>query len=303
MTKERAWAGVIGLSVAVVGLADEVPADDDPDVLVGPLEAALEWDGEEDSQGLASGFEDAYVTLAVVPRYPKRALRKDLDGEVTLAFDISRHGRAENITIAENTSDKKFGEEALEAMRFWAFSPARLELCGTAPQTGRQTFVFDHDGDPKIRLLPLVVNDVPQVPRPMKSATLREYHQAQRAASHATYVTDPRKIVTVARVEPEYPMEALERRKEGMVAIFFLVETDGNISNVDVIDSVNGRLFRKPALQAIRKWKFKPRTRKGRPVETPACHEFIFHLDEYERSGKLARQRQNKRITTYAPDQ
>ena len=288
-------AVVIGVSTAAVIFADEIPVEEDV-AEQSAIQEILQTEDINAQAAMDSGFEDAYTTLAVTPRYPKKALRKRIDGEVTLEFDISRHGRAENIKIVEQTPDRIFGAEAIDALKYWAFSPARLALCGTTKQKGRQTIYFDHAADSQIRLAPLVVNDVPQLPRVTKQTTLDEFRQEQAVAIKASFNTDPRAAVPTHRVEPEYPLKALERRKEGMVALVFLIEVDGNVSNIEVVDTVDGLYFQKPSLKAMRQWKFKPRTRKGRSVDSVACHEFIFHADEYKRSGKLSRQRDDRNI-------
>ena len=297
-----ALIAIAAASNAAMIHADEIPTDEDVPAAQSAIVEILQAAGDDAPIAEASGFEDAYVTLAVTPRYPKKAVKNEIDGEVTLSFDISKHGRAENIEIVEQTPDRVFGAEAIDAMQYWAFSPARLALCGTSEQKGRQTLVFDHDGDPQIGMTPLVVNKVPQIPRTKKQTTLEEFRQEQAAAMRASNNTDPRAAIPTHRVEPEFPLKALERRKEGMVALVFLIEVDGSVSNIEVVDTVNGVYFQKPSLRAIRQWTFKPRIRKGRKVDSVACHEFIFHADEYKRSGKLSRQREDRSIRTYDPN-
>ena len=299
MRLTTALALMVGISNSVTW-ADEIPADDEVPPEQSTILQVLQTD--DAPYAIASGFKDAHVTMAVTPRYPKKALSKKIDGEVTLEFDISRHGRAENIEIIEQTPDRIFGAESEETLEYWAFSPARLALCGTTEQKARQTIRFVHDGDPQIRLSPLVVNEIPQLPRPTKQTTLEAFRQEQATAMQSSYNTDPRAAVPIHRVEPEYPLKALERRKEGMVALVFLIEVDGSVSNIEVVDTVNGLYFQKPSLKAIRQWNFKPHTRKGRAVDSVACHEFIFHADEYKRSGKLSREREERNIRSYGPN-
>ncbi len=297
-----ALIAIAAASNAAMIHADEIPTDEDVPAAQSAIVEILQAGGDDAPEAVASGFEDAYVTLAVTPRYPKQAIKNEIDGEVTLAFDISKHGRAENIEIVEQTPDRVFGAEAIDAMKYWAFSPARLALCGTSEQKGRQTLIFDHDGDPQIRMKPLVVNEVPQLPRTTKQTTLEEFRHEQAVAMRVSFNADSRAAVPTHRVEPDYPLKALERRKEGMVALVFLIEVDGGVSNIEVVDTVNGVYFQKPSLRAIRQWTFKPRTRKGRLVDSVACHEFIFHADEYKRSGKLSRRREERSIRTYDPN-
>ena len=292
---------MIAMSSAVMSRADEVPTDEDIPAEQNAILQVLQAE-DQGPDAIASGFIDAHVTMAVTPRYPKKALSKKIDGQVTLEFDISRHGRAENIEIVEQTPDRVFGAESEDALKYWAFSPARLALCGTTEQKAQQTITFIHDGSPQIQLSPLVVNEVPQLPRPTKQTTLEAFRQEQAVAMQSSYNTDPRAAVPIHRVEPEYPLKALERRKEGMVALVFLIEVDGGVSNIEVVDTVNGLYFQKPSLKAMREWKFTPHTRKGRAVDSVACHEFIFHADEYKRSGKLSRQREERNIRSYDPN-
>lgn len=265
-----------------------------------PAPAAAAEPATEDPASPAgdSGFRNAYPSLAVLPDYPARALRKRTDGEATIGFDINRYGRAENIRIiGETPTGKGFGKEAAEVLAYWAFSPARLPLCGTARQYAEQTFVFDHDGDPKVDLGPMVVDGTPQPERTLEEKTLKEYWETQKQSKLEGWGS--RNFVVLKRVEPEYPDEALDRRKEGVVSLVFLIGRDGSVSSVEVVDSVKGTFFQKPALAAIRQWRFEPRRRYGMPVDSVACHEFIFHVDEYKRSGKMAEERMKQFKSVY----
>jgi len=256
-----------------------------------PPESSASLDGD-------TGFRNAYPSLAVLPRYPKRALRKRLDGQATIGFEVNRFGRAENIkVISESPEGSGFAKEAAEVLGFWAFSPARLPLCGTTRQYAEQIFRFDHDGEPKIDLGAMVVDGTPQPERPLQEKTLKEYWATQKQAKFEDW--ESRNFVVIRRVEPEYPDAALDRRKEGIVSLVFLIGRDGSVSNVEVVDSVKGTFFQKPALAAIRQWRFEPRRRNGMPVDSVACHEFVFHVDEYKRSGKMAEERMKQFKSVY----
>ena len=266
------------------------------------LQRALEPLAASQEAGPLSGLTNAHVTLAVTPVYPKRALKKNIDGEVTLEFEISKYGRAENVSVVSEEPQGFFADDAVEAMGYWAFSPARLATCGTVAQRARQTLWFKHDGRPQIEIAPLVVNDVPQAPQAMKETTLERFRQEQAAARQASQSYDPRRFLVTKRVEPEYPMKALERRKEGIVALAFVIEADGRVGDVEVVDTVAGTYFQRVSLSAIRQWTFQPTIRNGRAVASVACHEFVFHADEYERSGQLSRQREDANIRSYSLD-
>jgi protein TonB len=68
------------------------------------------------------------------------------------------------------------------------------------------------------------------------------------------------------RVEPDYPTEAARRGVEGYVDVRFIVDPDGNVSNLSVIGSNPPELFDRSALAAVRRWKYDPKKINGAPV-------------------------------------
>jgi protein TonB len=70
------------------------------------------------------------------------------------------------------------------------------------------------------------------------------------------------------RVQPEYPQKALARKLSGWVDLRFLVNTQGNTENIQVMDSEPKGSFEKAATKAIAKWRFKPVMVDGMPAET-----------------------------------
>ena len=57
---------------------------------------------------------------------------------------------------------------------------------------------------------------------------------------------------------PVYPREALLSGKEGWVRLAFVVQDDGSVRDVSVVDAEPGRLFNAAATRAIEKWRFDP---------------------------------------------
>jgi protein TonB len=70
----------------------------------------------------------------------------------------------------------------------------------------------------------------------------------------------------IAQSSPMYPAELRRRRVEGTVNIVFLVDTDGHVTNPTVEKSTDPG-FERPALEAVRRWRFEPGTRQGRKVQ------------------------------------
>jgi periplasmic protein TonB len=81
-------------------------------------------------------------------------------------------------------------------------------------------------------------------------------------ASLADLDQRPRPIFQAA---PSYPSELRKRNLEGSVQVVFLVDRDGKVVGPKVEKSTNPS-FDRPAIEAVRQWKFEPRTRNGEKV-------------------------------------
>lgn len=87
-------------------------------------------------------------------------------------------------------------------------------------------------------------------------------------------VTGP---VVIYQVEPEYSEEARRARHQGTVVLQGVVEPDGRIHELIVVNSLGMGLDDR-AIQAVRQWRFKPGTRNGQPVPVWARIEVLFRL-------------------------
>ncbi len=71
--------------------------------------------------------------------------------------------------------------------------------------------------------------------------------------------------VPVRTVAPEYPDELRREGVSGLVMVKCSIDVQGNVSEAEVEKSSNAA-FEKPAVTAIKKWKFKPAKQDGAPV-------------------------------------
>jgi len=72
--------------------------------------------------------------------------------------------------------------------------------------------------------------------------------------------------VAISQPMPAYPRAALRRRESGNVLLRVRVGPDGVPTDVSLIDSSGSRHLDRAATDAVRKWRFRPATRDGRPV-------------------------------------
>ena len=68
------------------------------------------------------------------------------------------------------------------------------------------------------------------------------------------------------RTPPEYPTAALRRRETGTVLVHAEVDAAGNPTDVSVARSSRSRALDRAAVQAVRRWTFRPAQQDGRPV-------------------------------------
>lgn len=87
-------------------------------------------------------------------------------------------------------------------------------------------------------------------------------------------VTGPKLIY---RVDPEYSEEARKARFEGVVILEAIVRRDGGVDLVRVIRSV-GLGLDECAVDAVKKWRFRPATKNGAPVDMPLKVEVSFNI-------------------------
>jgi len=89
-------------------------------------------------------------------------------------------------------------------------------------------------------------------------------------------VRDPR---YAANFQPDYP--AIERRAghEGRVVVRVLVGTDGRVKQVQKVSAASDDFFEVTERRALDKWRFKPGTRDGVPIEAwqTVSLSFVLH--------------------------
>ena len=63
------------------------------------------------------------------------------------------------------------------------------------------------------------------------------------------------KISPIVRVEPKYPMKAVEEQLEGSVVLKFDVDITGEVINVEVMNGEPAYVFDRAAVEALKQWK------------------------------------------------
>jgi protein TonB len=87
-------------------------------------------------------------------------------------------------------------------------------------------------------------------------------------------------VVPIVRISPQYPRQALLNGTEGWVRIEFIITPDGRVADPVVVDASPRGIFDRAAIQAILRWKFRPRYVDGQAITRRASQIIDFQLEE-----------------------
>jgi periplasmic protein TonB len=90
--------------------------------------------------------------------------------------------------------------------------------------------------------------------------------------------TPDRDFMAITRVAPQYPYRAQRRGIEGWVRVSLLITEQGTVQDVVVVDAEPEGIFDQAAIQAVSKWKCKPRIQNGKAMAVRAEQTVNFKL-------------------------
>jgi len=76
-----------------------------------------------------------------------------------------------------------------------------------------------------------------------------------------------RDAVPQVRIQPDYPIQARQKRIEGWVDVQFTVASDGSVRDPIVLNAEPKAIFDREAIRAVKGWKYNPKVEDGKPVE------------------------------------
>ena len=96
--------------------------------------------------------------------------------------------------------------------------------------------------------------------------------------SWAKYPNGEKGIAELISKNLKYPEKAVKKKIEGVVTIKYVVQVDGTVGEIEVINSIHP-LLDKEAIRVIRLMeKWEPSIQRGKPVKTAYNQDFRFEL-------------------------
>lgn len=86
-------------------------------------------------------------------------------------------------------------------------------------------------------------------------------------------------LLPLQRIPPQYPRDAARSGITGWVQLEVLVNADGSVRSAKVIDAKPRGIFEASAVQAVMRWKFKPKIKDGQPIEQKGSQKIEFNLN------------------------
>jgi TonB family protein len=112
------------------------------------------------------------------------------------------------------------------------------------------------------------------------SAVEHDMTTAQDNTKRAAEILPAATLELAKYVPPTFPVSARERGSSGWVDVQFVVQRDGLVSDVIIIGAEPVGLFEQAAVEAVRKWRYKPVERDGHAVDQRARLRMKFALDK-----------------------
>jgi TonB family protein len=88
--------------------------------------------------------------------------------------------------------------------------------------------------------------------------------------------------VALNKVDPAYPPDLIRDRVQGTVVLYAVIRANGTVDSVRVLDSVDQRLDQS-AISALTRWRFRPGTKQGVPVDVEAVVQVPFRAVKWKK--------------------
>ena len=85
-------------------------------------------------------------------------------------------------------------------------------------------------------------------------------------------------LIPLVKIQPNYPREALREGKTGIVTVKLTVDEKGTVTSAIIQEASPPRIFDAAVIEAVLKWKFKPRVIDGVAVKQAGLTTIEFNL-------------------------
>ncbi len=113
-------------------------------------------------------------------------------------------------------------------------------------------------------------------PLPWMAPTIDMSAAFQDAGSTLSYESE---VIAILRIPPSYPHPAKMARIQGYVTMEVNISPEGTVTEVSVVEAAPPRMFDLSAMDAMKRWKFRPKVVNGVPVSQRAHQTIEFKME------------------------
>jgi len=213
----------------------------------------------------------------VQPIYPALARQARIQGTVVMTVSINKSGDVHDVLLV--SGHPMLGPAAIAAVTQWKYRPY---LMNGEPVDIQTTIQVNFKLSDKPAAAPATATDPQDSPATQSGGIVGTVDASDPDAPHSPV---PQRVrvsagvmsgLILTRVAPDYPPDAREQRIQGVVTLHVIIDKEGNVSRLDLI---NGHPLLAPsAIEAVKQWKYRPYLLNGIPVEIDTTVQVNFTL-------------------------
>lgn len=211
-----------------------------------------------------------YITQNLV--YPEADLEQGISGKVVVGFHVDAQGNASRHTVKSSFSEAA-SAVALHLVKTILWSPA-LNI-GVPIE-----YDTDYEVDFNAKSYKRYWKRHQRLSAPLTleadtSYKIYDYKQLEEVAK--PYFADGSNMANYIFHNLKFPAEAKEREIQGTVRLSFVVETDGNVSNIVIVNSVGGGCDNE-AVRLLQETIWIPAEKNGKYVRSNNMQDITFSI-------------------------
>jgi TonB family protein len=177
--------------------------------------------------------------------YPPQAREGKIEGEVIAMMAISETGEVSNVQVIKG--DQVLRKAVEDTVSQWKFKPI-IKDDKAIPVIGKATFTF-------------ALSDAAQVASGVPGAIGPATERPTRVRVSSGVSVG----LLLSKTAPVYPEDARRARIQGAVLLRAVIDREGNVSQLDLIAGPPELV--PAAMEAVKRWRYKPYLFMGAPVE------------------------------------
>ncbi len=204
------------------------------------------------------------------PSYSSEARKKKISGTCLVSFTVDTNGIPQSVRVVKSL-EPSLDTNAVQAIETWRFKPARKE--------GKTSVPFDLTAEVSFRIM--------------------DIHRSESATSVTSVIANPAdsddlgtvlsydgsrliRPIPVLQIAPKYPSDEKRHRINGDCLLALIIDSEGIPQDIHIVKSL-GPAFDESAIEAVKKWRYKPASRDGVPIPMKTHVIVKFDIDGHHR--------------------